>query len=115
MISAECFSVAVLVSGGLDSAILLAEMLRQREVVHPLYVQFGLYWEAEELRHLRRFLGAVRRPSLRSLHVLDLPVRDLYGDHWSMTGHGVPDALSPDDAVFLPGRNVLLLAKAMLW
>jgi 7-cyano-7-deazaguanine synthase len=39
----------------------------------------------------------------------------LYGDHWSLSGQNVPDAGSPDSAVFLPGRNVLLLAKAMLW
>jgi 7-cyano-7-deazaguanine synthase len=108
-------AVAVLVSGGLDSAILLAEMSRQRETVHPLYVRFGLSWEAEELRHLRRFLEAVQRPALQPLRVLEMPVQDLYDDHWSVTGWDVPDANSPDAAVFLPGRNVLLLAKAMLW
>src|SRR5207249_4297052 len=32
-----------------------------------------------------------------------------------ITGQGVPGADSPDEAVFLPGRNLLLLAKAMLW
>jgi 7-cyano-7-deazaguanine synthase len=42
-------------------------------------------------------------------------VRDLYGDHWSLTGRGVPGADTPDDAVFLPGRNALLLSKALLW
>ena len=108
-------AVAVLVSGGLDSAILLAETLREREVVHPLYVRFGLYWEAEELRHLRRFLEAIHGPALQPLTVLEMPVRDLYGDHWSITGQKVPGARSPDAEVFLPGRNVLLLAKAMPW
>lgn len=106
---------AVLVSGGLDSAILLGEMVRVRDVVHPLYVRHGLVWEPEELRHLRQFLEVIRRPSLRPLTVFDVPVADLYGDHWSVTGRGVPGADSPDAAVFLPGRNVLLLAKAMLW
>ncbi len=104
-------TLAVLVSGGLDSAILLAEALRDAAAVHPLYVRHGLAWEAAELDHLRRFLDAVARPALRPLRVLDLPV----ADHWSLTGRGVPDADSPDEAVFLPGRNVLLLAKAMLW
>jgi 7-cyano-7-deazaguanine synthase len=42
-------------------------------------------------------------------------VADLYGDHWSVTGRGVPGADTPDEAVFLPGRNVLLLSKAILW
>ncbi len=108
-------SVAVLVSGGLDSAVLVHEALHSQPAVHPLYVRTGLYWEPVELDHLRRFLKAVHTPALRPLAVLDLPVKDLYGDHWSLTGRDVPDADSPDEAVFLPGRNVLLLAKAMLW
>ena len=32
-----------------------------------------------------------------------------------MNGNGVPDADSPDDAVYLPGRNPLLLVKAAVW
>lgn len=108
-------SQAVLISGGLDSAVLLAESLHDHARVYPLYVRTGLWWEAVELGHLRRFLQAIQGPALRPLEILDLPVRDLYGDHWSMTGRDVPDAATPDEAVFLPGRNVLLLAKALLW
>jgi 7-cyano-7-deazaguanine synthase len=106
---------AVLVSGGLDSAILLGESAREHAAVYPLYVRQGLYWEAEELRHLHRFLQAARSPVLKPLQVLEMPVADLYREHWSLTGKGVPDSASADDAVFLPGRNVLLLCKAMLW
>ena len=106
---------AVLVSGGADSAVLLAESLANHDRVYPLYVRCGLFWEAVELAHLRRFLEAVRGPTLQPLHILDLPVRDLYDDHWSLSGVGVPDGDTPDDAVFLPGRNVLLLSKAILW
>jgi 7-cyano-7-deazaguanine synthase len=108
-------ALAVLASGGVDSAALLAESLRERPAVYPLYVRFGLAWEGAELAHLRRFLTAVRAEALRPLEVLQMPVRDLYGAHWSLTGAGVPGADTPDEAVFLPGRNVLLLAKAMLW
>ena len=111
----ETTDLAVLVSGGLDSAVLLGEALRYHARVHPLYVRGGMFWEAEELRHLSRFLAALPCPALRALAILDLPVADLYGRHWSLTGKDVPDAASPDDAVFLPGRNVLLLAKALLW
>ncbi|MHB1424234.1 MAG: 7-cyano-7-deazaguanine synthase [Gemmataceae bacterium] len=106
---------AVLVSGGLDSAILLAESLRQYPAVWPLYVRFGLFWEKTELEHLCRFLDAIRAPALRAPTMLDMPVADLYGEHWSLTGTGVPSAGTPDAAVYLPGRNVLFLAKAMLW
>jgi 7-cyano-7-deazaguanine synthase len=67
------------------------------------------------LRSLRGFLAAVDGPALRPLHVLAVPVADLDAGHWSLGGDAVPDADSPEDAVFLPGRNVLLLGKAMLW
>jgi 7-cyano-7-deazaguanine synthase len=107
--------VAVLASGGLDSSILLGELLQQRPAVYPLYIRHGLFWEAAELDALGRFLVAVRQPALRPLHVLQMPVADLYGDHWSVTGRNVPGADTPDEAVFLPGRNVLLLAKAIPW
>ena len=108
-------ALAVLVSGGLDSAVLLAESLPDHAAVYPLYVRCGLAWEAAEVDHLHRFLAAVAAPSLRPLHVLELPVADVYGDHWGLTGRGVPGADTSDEAVFLPGRNVLLLGKALLW
>ena len=110
-------SCAVLVSGGLDSAVLLVERTASHSTVYPLFVESGFPWEATELWHLRRFLDAIHLPAsaVQPLHVLSLPVTDLYGDHWSLSGQNVPDAGSPDSAVFLPGRNVLLLAKAMLW
>jgi 7-cyano-7-deazaguanine synthase len=106
---------AVLVSGGLDSAILLAESLPLYARVCPLYVRTGLSWEEVELKYLRRFLQEIQSANLQPLVILHFPVTDLYRDHWSLTGQDVPDAASPDDAVFLPGRNVILLAKALLW
>ncbi len=115
-------SIAVLASGGLDSAILIAELAvaglseaGYNQSVHPLYLREGLYWESAELEHLRRFLLELDRPAVRPLVVLEMPVADVYGKHWSMTGEGAPDADSPDEAVHLPGRNLLLLAKALLW
>lgn len=106
---------AVLVSGGLDSAILLGEAVRAYPAVHPLYVRTGAAWEAVERDHLDRFLDAVRTPTLRPLVTLDLPVADLYGCHWSVTGTGVPGTDTADEAVYLPGRNVILLSKALIW
>jgi 7-cyano-7-deazaguanine synthase len=108
-------SVAVLCSGGLDSAVLVGHLLRQGSRVFPLFVRCGLYWEKTELLYLRRFLKGMARDPLKPLTLLDVPVTDLYGTHWSITGSGVPDASTPDEAVFLPGRNVLLLGKSLLW
>lgn len=107
---------AILVSGGLDSAILLADVVHQQcPRVWPVFVQCGLYWEKTELEYLKRFINAIKAPNLAELIILDVPVGDLYKDHWSLTGINVPDLKSPDEAVFLPGRNVLLTAKALLW
>jgi 7-cyano-7-deazaguanine synthase len=106
---------AVLVSGGLDSAVLLAEAARVYPAVFPVYVRTGLSWETIERVYLERFLAGIRTPALQSLVTLDQPVNDLYGSHWSLTGIGVPVAGTPDEDVFLAGRNVLLLAKPLLW
>jgi 7-cyano-7-deazaguanine synthase len=106
---------AILVSGGLDSAVMVAEAARSYPAVYPVYVRTGLAWESVERLHLDRFLSAIHAPTLRSLILLEQPVLDLYGDHWSVTGKGVPAAGTPDEDVFLPGRNVLLLTKPILW
>jgi len=102
-------------SGGLDSSILVAFLLDQGCRVVPLYVRSGLRWEREELAAARLVLGRLAARRLAPLVTLDLPVGDLYGQHWSITGSGVPGRGSPDWAVYLPGRNALLVLKAALW
>jgi 7-cyano-7-deazaguanine synthase len=99
----------------LESAILVGESLKARRKVYPLYVRSGHYWESIELDFVKKFLAAISGDSLQPLCVLEVPVADLYPGHWSLTGVNVPDAMSVDEAVFLPGRNVLLLSKAMIW
>ena len=65
--------------------------------------------------HLRRFLATLAQSGLRQLVVLDLPVGPLYDAHWSVSGVDVPDDGSSDNAVYLPGRNLLLLAQPSVW
>ncbi|HEV3281515.1 MAG TPA: 7-cyano-7-deazaguanine synthase [Acidimicrobiales bacterium] len=108
-------AVAVLASGGLDSAVLTAHLAGEGREVTPIYVRFGLAWEGVERRHLEAFLASLPSPCVNALILLDMPVADLYGTHWSVTGRDVPDEDSPDSAVYLPGRNLLLLAKASVW
>ena len=105
--------IGVLVSGGLDSAVLLCRLAPARRLL-PLYLRCGLRWEAAEMAWLRRFLQAVRTPQLEPLCCVDVPVRRLYGAHWSLTGRQVPSATSRDRAVYLPGRNLLLLSHAAI-
>ncbi len=108
-------TIGVLASGGLDSCILVGHLLREGRRVQPFYIRTGLIWQAEELPALERFLAAVATNNLGKLVVLDLPLADLYAGHWSLTGTNTPDAHSADEAVFLPGRNALLLVKAAVW
>jgi len=108
-------AVAVLASGGLDSAILVAQLVSEGRDVTPIYVRFGLAWEDVESDHLQRFLDSLPAPGAKTLVELDLPVADVYGAHWSVTGHDVPGDDTPDEAVYLPGRNILLLAKTTVW
>lgn len=106
---------AVLMSGGLDSAVLAGELCRKGGFrVFPLYVRFGLRWEAIEIECVRRFVAAFGHPLLDQVRVLDAPMADTYGEHWSLSGT-VPDENSPDEAVYLPGRNVMLVSKAAIW
>ena len=99
----------VLCSGGLDSIVLLA-WAAQQAPAQPVYVRTGLAWESQELAALQRVL----RPSvhLRPLVLLDFDVRDVYpASHWAL--RGTPPAYdTPDEDVYLPGRNVVLLSKA---
>ena len=107
---------SVLVSGGVDSAVLVANQARDGRIVHPIYVRFGLSWEPTEEAHLRRFLGTLPPEfETRPLVVLGLPIADVYGAHWSVSGTDVPDETTSDAAVYLPGRNLLLLSKASVW
>lgn len=107
-------SAAVLMSGGSDSAILAVELARSGVRVYPIYIRFGLRWEDLEFDYACRFLNAVEHPLIQPIVSLNQPMDDVYGNHWSREGR-VPDAASEDDAVYLPGRNILLISKAAVW
>ena len=107
-------TIGLLLSGGLDSSILLGHLLAGGRRVQPFYVRGALRWEADEQRQLAGCCGR-GLAAAGELVMLDLPLADLYGDHWSLTGRGVPEFDSPDTAVYLPGRNALLLIKPALW
>jgi 7-cyano-7-deazaguanine synthase len=108
-------TIGLLASGGLDSCILLSRLIEQGRMVRPFYVRSGLAWQDDELRYLKRYLHRVASERVLDLVLFELPLTDLYGPHWSVTGDGVPDQDSADDAVFLPGRNLLLCAKPAVW
>jgi 7-cyano-7-deazaguanine synthase len=105
---------AVLCSGGLDSAVLLADVAR-RGPVQPLYVSVGLAWEHEELAMLERLLNTPPFRTVRPTVALRFDMRDVYpSTHWAIRGE--PPAFdTPDDDVYIAGRNVVLLTKAAVF
>ena len=106
--------VAVLCSGGLDSCVLLIDLARRTGRAVPLFVRAGHPWEDAERAALGRFLDAVAEPAVAPPRDLTLPMGDVYGAHWSMSGQGAPGWAAPDEAVELRGRNLVLLTKALV-
>jgi 7-cyano-7-deazaguanine synthase len=105
---------AVLLSGGLDSAVLLAEEAARGEV-HPIYVSAGLTWESAERDSVTRLLAVSACPTVRPLVSLTVDMSDVYqATHWAIQGHP-PDYHTPDEDVYLPGRNVILFGKAAVY
>lgn len=122
-------SAAVLASGGVESAALLSLALRRKGRVYPLYVRKGFVWETVELARLKRLLGSLRTNGLAAaggsrtrrlgalaeLTVLQVPLDRIYRPHWSLGKDRIPGSKAPDAAVYLPGRNLLLLSLAGLF
>jgi 7-cyano-7-deazaguanine synthase len=109
---------AVLLSGGLDSAVLVADEATSGEV-QPIYVSVGLAWESAEQSIAARFLAsaplAAHGGRVRPLVSLSVDMRDVYAaTHWALEGRP-PSYHTPDEDVYLPGRNVVLLGKAAVY
>lgn len=102
----------VLLSGGLDSAVLAAHEAQSARVL-PVYVSVGLAWEAAEVAMVEQLLRApVFAGRIEPLARVEFTMRDVYpASHWAI--RGVPPAYdTPDEDVYLTGRNLVLLTKA---
>jgi 7-cyano-7-deazaguanine synthase len=109
---------AVLFSSGLDSAVLLADALRSGggATVIALYVGVGFAWEAEERAMAARlFTRAPFAGKVARLVELQFDMRDVFAPtHWAVRGE--PPAFdTPDEDVYLHGRNAILLSKAAVY
>jgi 7-cyano-7-deazaguanine synthase len=104
---------AVLFSGGLDSAVLVADAMRRRGPVRAFYISVGFAWEAEEIAMAARLFA--RPPFTGSFEILRFDMSDVFPPtHWAIRGE--PPAFdTPDEDVYLEGRNVILLSKAAVY
>ena len=97
---------AVLCSGGLDSAVLVAHLARSGPV-QPVYVNAGLAWEASERAIVVALLANPVYVDVLPLATLDCPVTDVYPPtHWAVRGEP-PAYNTPDRDVYLVGRNAV--------
>lgn len=105
---------AVLISGGLDSVVLLADEA-ERHPVQPVYVSVGLAWERAERAALEHVLASPALAAVRPLIALGVDMTDVYpADHWALLGRP-PAYHTADEEVYLAGRNVVLLGKAAVY
>ncbi len=107
--------IAVLSSGGIDSSILIQKLLDENKTVYPIYISSGNLWERAEQWWLRQFLKTRSRDRLKPLVLLSFPMRDVYENSWSVSGKKIPGKKSRDEAVYLPGKNVILIAKTAIY
>ena len=106
---------AVLCSAGLDSAVLLADAASKGPAI-PIYVATGLAWEAAERRVLDCLVAALpQRQNVAPVVTLHVDMRDVYpATHWAIRGEA-PAYDTPDEDVYIEGRNVILLSKAAVY
>ena len=102
----------VLLSGGLDSAVLAAHEAQSARML-PLYVSVGLAWEPAEIAMVEQLLRApVFAGRVEPLARVAFTMRDVYPPtHWAIRGEP-PTYDTPDEDVYLTGRNLVLLTKA---
>lgn len=105
----------MLASGGLDSSVMLADLARRGREVFPVYIRAGLLWERYELPMLRRFVHKLGMSKVQPVSVLELPMRDVASQHWTVTGRGVPGYSAALSSNYILGRNLSLLAKAAIF
>lgn len=107
---------AVLLSGGLDSVVMMALEQAAGFEVWPIHVRTGLAWEGAEAAAIERVLGvAPFAGRVRPLTTLHFDMRDVYSpSHWAVRGEARPYT-DPDETVYLEGRNITLIAKAAVF
>ena len=106
---------AVLLSAGLDSAVLAAAEAHIVDVCTRCMSAPASPGSAEELAALARLLAAPPLAALAPAGATALRRRDVYPPtHWALRGE--PPAFdTPDEDVYLTGRNIILLSKTAIY
>jgi len=102
----------VLLSGGLDSALLIPYIGNAGEPITPVHIRCGYAWEPAEAHCIQRLMKSALAPRLKPLLTIHFDMRDILPEgHWALTGIA-PRYDTADEEVYLQGRNITLLSKA---
>jgi 7-cyano-7-deazaguanine synthase len=102
----------VLLSGGLDSATVLAIAQQQGYRCHALSVSYGQRHSAE-LQAAVRVAAALQAIEHRQMHV---DLGQIGGSSLTDTRMAIPEAAEPGiPSTYVPARNTVLLAMALAW
>lgn len=108
----------MLVSGGLDSLLMMGGALAAGESIVPVHVRQGALWEDAETEALQQILSALRIVhGMRAGELIEMRMQfpPDFAMRWAVDPAAqIPGADSPDEAVYLPGRNLALLLAGSL-
>jgi len=79
-------TIGLLLSGGLDSGILLGHSVAKQSTSPPVLRPLGIGVGGGGLAAVRTLVKALAAEPLDPLVVLHMPLGDLYEKHWSVTG-----------------------------
>lgn len=105
--------IGVLLGGGIESTALMKRLLDDGRTVIPVRIDCGLVWDAAESHHARRFCAALATERLRPMIEIELGLRGLLGQHWAVTGQGIPLAGASSADLEIPLRNLTLISLAV--
>jgi len=102
----------VLLSGGMDSAVVAALAREAGYAVHALSVRYGQRHSSE----LAAAAAVARALNVAEHKIVDIDLRSIGGSALTDDGIDVPDAGGADIPVtYVPARNTVLLALALGW
>jgi 7-cyano-7-deazaguanine synthase len=112
MSAADEVPLVVMLGGGVESTLLVKQLLTAGQTVIPVHVRCGLHWEDCEALYIRGFLTANKSPRLLPLVEVPVACGDLLHRHWALTGDNIPKAGEPASRLEIPQRNWTLLSTA---
>jgi 7-cyano-7-deazaguanine synthase in queuosine biosynthesis len=100
----------VMLGGGVESTLLVKQLLRTGQTLTPVHVRCGLWWEDCEALYILRFCAANAGRGLSPLVEIRAACSDVLAGHWGLTGCNIPRVGDAASSLEIPQRNWTLLS-----